>query len=123
MCPPGISACSRSTRRPRPGSPGGAGGGRYPPHHAPPPRGGPDVRAEDCARDPEAAGQHLPGEVVDEVLPERPPAQGRAEEGRAADLEEQVAGTKSHASPSKASPIATDMRRLANISPTSSIRT
>ena len=78
-----AAATRQPVQRPR------AGMGR---HHGGAPEREPGVAVGDRAGDPESADDHLPDEVVDEVLAERAPAQGDDEEHRTPDLDEQVAG-------------------------------
>ena len=59
-------------------------------HHCKPPKRQACGAAGDRPRNPQATSEQLPDEDVDELLAERPAAQGHDEEHRAPDLEEQV---------------------------------
>ena len=91
--------------------------------HGDPPEHEAGVAVGDRAGDPERAGDQLPDQVVDEVLTERPAAQGQIRNVERPSCRSRYPQTNSHARSSNASAIETDMSRLANISPTSSRRT
>lgn len=88
-CSPAISVCSRTTRRPRPGSQCSVQAPAWVATTAIPQS---RRRASPSAIAPatQSAGPQLPHQVVDEVLAEGAAAQGHDEERRPSDLEEQV---------------------------------
>jgi hypothetical protein len=86
-------------RRPRPGEPVQ---GRYAgvgDRHREPPEHEARIAVGDGPGHPERARNQFPDEVVDEVLPERPPAQGDDQERRAPELNEQIAGDEQPRAP------------------------